>query len=115
MFLKITSSFVAAFALLLVFGALAAEPIRIDGTTDDTAARSFERMMDVASPEQAQELRAAMLLVALDGVESASEMLASPELRNPSIALIKDRVDGMTADELIELSKTSTTRLAPTP
>jgi len=98
----------------LALTAAAGQPIRIDGNTDQTAKESFARMVDASGPEKARELQVAMLLIALDGVEGTKEMLASPELRNPSIALIKDRVNGMTADQLIEISKKSTTKVDPT-
>ncbi|MGY4516546.1 hypothetical protein [Lysobacter sp. HA18] len=98
---------------LAVFSAFAADPIRIDGSTDVRAKASFNHMVDAASPERARELQVAVLLTVMDGVGSAREMLSRPELRSPSIALIKDRVNGMTADELIALSKTSTMKAAP--
>lgn len=63
MFLNLRKSIFAALALIFVSGALAAEPIRIDGTTDETAKISFERMVDAASPEKAQELRGAIPLL----------------------------------------------------
>ena len=92
---------------------IAAEPLRIDGTTEETANERFRSMVEQATPEKRMALQGAMLLIVMDGVGSAAEMLARPELRSPSIALVRERVDGMTAEELIALSKTSTTKLAP--
>ena len=92
MFINLRKSIVTALGLLFLSGALASEPIRIDGTTDETAKVTYERMIDAASPEQARELRGAMIVIVLDGIESASEMLARPELRNPSIGFIRSRV-----------------------
>ena len=115
MFIKLRKSIVTVLGLMFLSGALASEPIRIDGTTEETAKVTYERMLDAASPEQARELRGAMIVIALDGIESASEMLARPELQNPSIGFIRSRVHGMTADEFIALSKSSTTKLAPGP
>lgn len=109
------SRFFATVLVLAVvsFSAIAADPVRIDGTTNETAEASFRRMVEQAPPDKSRELQMAMLLIVMDGVGSAREMLSRPELRSPTIALVKERVNGMTADELIALSKTSTTRPAP--
>ncbi len=115
MFITLRKSIVTALGLMFLSGVLASETIRIDGTTEETAKVTYERMLDAASPEQARELRGAMIVIALDRIESAGEMLARPKLRNPSIGFIRSRVHGMTADEFIELSKSSTTKLAPGP
>jgi hypothetical protein len=92
---------------------VAAEPLRIDGTTDQTARESFARMVQSAGSEKARELQVAVLLIVMDRVGGASEMLSRPELQSPSISLVKDRVNGMSAEELIALSRISTTKAAP--
>ncbi|MBF6023436.1 hypothetical protein [Lysobacter niastensis] len=106
-------SLAACFVLVASLSASAADPVRIDGTTDQSANESFNRMVEQIAPEKRMDLQVAMLLIVMDGVGSAKEAMTRPELRNPSIVLIKDRVNGMTADELIALSKTSTTKQAP--
>jgi len=87
---------------------------RIEASTDQAALDSFGRMLQQVGPQRARELQVAVLLIAMDGVPSAQEALTRPVLRNPSIASIKERVSGMTADEIISLSRTSTTKAAPT-
>lgn len=110
--------FVAASLLAVMSsGAVAKEPVRIDGSTDAAAEASFKRMLKQAPTRKKQELHMAMLAVVMDDVGSAYELVQRPELKNPSIALVKERVDGMTADELIALAKTSSVQLeaVPTP
>lgn len=109
----VSKAMMAVVMCLLFFfmhAAIAAEPLRIDGSTDQSANESFKRMIEEASPEKSRELQMAGLLIIMDGVGSAKEAIDRPELRNPSISLVKDRVNGMTADELIALSKKSTTK-----
>ncbi len=84
--------------------ASAAEPTRIDGSSDQAAERSFQKMMGERDRDAQMQLAMAMLQINMAGVSSASEMLANPELRNPSITRIRDRVDGMTAEEMIALA-----------
>ena len=112
MFRKATGSLSAA-VMALSLGAFAAEPVRIDGTTKETAETTFREMVNQAPADKCYELQVAALLIVFDGVGSAQEALSRPELRNPTIALVKDRVHGMTADELVALSKTSTSKAAP--
>lgn len=98
----------AVLGLLLVMSAattdaIAKEPIRLDGSSDSAAVRSFKQMMD-ARPDARMHLAMAMLQLNMVGVSSAAEMMADPELRNPSIARVRDEVDGLTADEIIALA-----------
>lgn len=93
-----------AAVLLLATGASAAEAIRIDGSSDAKATATFNRMVAAGDPARRQALLMAMIKINMDGVDSASEMLADPKLRNPSIANIRQRLDGMTADEILALA-----------
>lgn len=98
--------------LLLVMSAAAAqaiagEPMRLDGSSDSTAERSFKQMMDAQEPDAQMQLATAMLQLNMAGVSSAEEMMADPELRNPSIARIREQVDGLTAEEIIALASGS--------
>ena len=59
-----------------------------------------------------QQLVGAMLQLNFNGVNSAIEIASSPALQHPSILRIKDKVAGMTADEIIDLAKhTSTVKI----
>lgn len=96
--------------LALVLGAASlavqtAEPVRLDGSSDQAAERSFKAMLDASPRATQRELAMAMLKLNMAGVSSASEMLADPELRNPSIKRIRRQVDGRTAKEIIALAK----------
>ena len=107
MLIKATQSLLASLVLLAASAAQAAVPVCIDGTTDESARQSFAQMIAAASPEQGMVLQMAVFAIALDGIGSAHEVVARPELQNPSIDLIKDRVQGMSADEFIALAQKS--------
>jgi hypothetical protein len=95
----------AAAALLFVADVRANDPIRIDASSDAAAAASFARMVESLPASRRKELQIAILVLNMDGVSSAYEAIRNPALQRPSIERIKDRVAGMTADEIIELSK----------
>lgn len=105
--------FILAFTLALGLAACAAtgsdadEAVRLDGSTIATAERSFIRMMDQRSPDERLELMAAIIKLNMAGVESAIDIVGNPELQEVSVARIRGRVDGMTANEIIELSETA--------
>jgi len=90
--------------------AVAADQVRIDGSSDRAAQRSFEKMMLERDRDGQMQLAMAMLQINMAGVSSASEMLANPELRNPSVMRIRAQVDGMTAGEIIALAAAGDTR-----
>lgn len=115
MLIKAAQSLLASLVLLAASAAQAAEPIRIDGTTDESARQSFAQMIAAASPEQVMVLQIAVFAIAMDGVGSAHELVARPELHSPSIGLIKDRVHGMSADEFIALAQKSSVKLSIEP
>ena len=92
-------------ALLFAGGAHAREPIRIDASTEASAKASFEAMTTSLSPRKQQALQIAVLVLNMDGVSSAFDVVQDPELQRPSIERIRDKVSGMTADEIIRLSK----------
>lgn len=86
----------------LVFGvAVASDPVRLDGSSDQAALDSFDLMRAELSQKKQADLVFAVLKINMDGVGSASEMLANPALRETTVARIRDRVDGMTAEEII--------------
>jgi len=99
-------------ALVAAFTAAAGEPTRIDAASAESAERSYEQMFWELPEAKRLELQMAILQLNMDGVGSASEMLADPELRNPRIKRIRDRVAGMTADQIIaEGKKVTSVRL----
>lgn len=80
------------------------DALRLDATSDATAQRSFQRMVDSADATGKQDLAFAMLKLNMEGVQSAYEVVQQPDLQTLSIARVKDRVAGMTADEIIALA-----------
>ena len=106
---KNTLNILIAGALLFMESVQAKEPIRIDATSDAAADMSYARMVESLPARKRQQLVIAMLILNMDGVSSAHEVVSDPELQHPSIERIKERVSGMTADEVIRLSKGVTT------
>jgi hypothetical protein len=100
-----TLNVLMAVALLFAASVHAKEPIRIDATSDATATATFERMTSSLSPRKQQTLQIAVLLLNMEGVSSAYEVVDDPASQRPSIARIRDKVSGMSADEIIALSK----------
>jgi hypothetical protein len=92
-------------ALLSVANVQAKEPIRIDASSDAAANVSFGQMVDSLPARKRQQLQIAVLILNMEDVSSAYEVVNNPELQHPSIERIKGRVAGMTADEVIRLSK----------
>ena len=104
---------VALLALVLAFTVAAvAGPIRLDGSSETAANRSFQRMMQTLKPAEQQALVVAIVQINLIGVESAEEVAANPSLRQPSVARVRDRIAGMTAQEIIAYSKKNATTTA---
>jgi hypothetical protein len=84
---------------------------RIDASTTATAESSYKVMLDRLSEQKQMQLALAVLTINMIGVNSAHEVVNNPELQSPSIGRIKDRVDGMSADEIITYAaKNSTVR-----
>ncbi|MEP6881547.1 MAG: hypothetical protein ABI866_06115 [Dokdonella sp.] len=61
-------------------------------------------MLNQSSAKKQQDLAIAMLKLSMVGVKSAHEVVENPALQKPAIARVKDRVAGMTADEIIDLA-----------
>jgi len=96
-----------AFAFILP--TQAAQPVRIDATTEKKEEATWDRMLKTQPAAKRRALTVAMLKVNLTGVTSASEITANPELHSMGIARVRDKVAGMTADEIIALGEQSTT------
>ena len=108
------------FLAVLVFAALSSgcatnakgrEVPRIDATSTTSAEQSYSRMMDDLSAAKKQRLALAVLLINLDGFKSVYEDLNNTEPR--SISRIKDKVAGLSAEEIISLGSRSSARAEP--
>jgi hypothetical protein len=94
----------------LSFSVSAGQGIHIDGSSDASADRSFQRMMNSLDTNQKQQLAIAMIQLNMVGVESAREAINDPGLQHPSAGRIKDKIAGLTASEIIDLAhRTATT------
>lgn len=99
-----------AMSCLLASGlSLARDSLRIDASSDASAQRTWKKMVASASPEERQQLIIALLKLNLAGVSSAYEVAGNPELQTLSAARIKDKISGLTADEIIELAERTST------
>ncbi|MBB1062007.1 DUF6694 family lipoprotein [Marilutibacter spongiae] len=75
---------------------------RLDATSDASAQSSFKQMIEALPGEQRIQLQLAMVAINLKDVKSAYEVVNDPSLQSPSIVRIKEEVDGMTAQEIID-------------
>lgn len=92
--------------------AMAGDVATIDARSEASAQQSYERMFNGLPEDKRMELQMAIIQLNMDGVGSASEMLADPELRNPGIKRIRARVAGMNVDQIIaEAAKVTSVRL----
>jgi hypothetical protein len=88
------------------------DAVRIDSSSQEAAEASYKTMMKGRSEWENQKLALAVLMLNMAGVKSAYEVVGNPELQSPSIGRIKDKVAGMTADEIITLAaRTSDVRI----
>ena len=93
-----------ALAAALVMGCAShhpAEAVRIDASSPQAAEASYQAMMDALSPEEQQKLAIAVVMLNMEGVKSVYEVVGNPDLQKPSMAHIRDKVAGMTAEEII--------------
>lgn len=77
---------------------------RIDSTSSQSAEASYRAMMSGRSPADQQKLAIAVLVLNMQGVKSATEVVNNPELQAPSIERIRAQVAGMSAEEIIALA-----------
>ena len=82
---------------------------RIDASTSATAEASYQKMFSSLPQAKQMHLAVAVLTINMIGVGSAYEVVRSPELQAPSIVRIKDRVAGMSADEIIAYAAKNST------
>lgn len=85
---------------------------RIDSSTAASAEASYKAMINRLPQPKQMQLALAVTMINMIGVNSAHEVVANPELQSPSIGRIKDRVAGMSADEIIAYAdRNSTVRI----
>lgn len=101
------SKLVLATSLLMCFSAHAV--VRIDASSDAAAQESFQQMLNELATTEKSKLITAMIQLNLVGVQSAYEVVGNPELQSPSPARVKDKIAGMTADEIIDLANRTST------
>ncbi|UNP29269.1 hypothetical protein [Lysobacter gummosus] len=88
--------------------------IRIDATSSQSAESSYHSMMNGRSEDEQRKLALAVLVLNMEGVKSAHEVVKNSELDAPSISRIKDKVAGLTADEIVALaSRSQSVRVEP--
>jgi hypothetical protein len=75
--------------------------VRIDATSAETAEASYQAMLVGRSEAQMQRLALAVLLLNLEGVKSAYDLVGDD---HGSVGAIRNKVAGMSADEIIALS-----------
>ncbi len=78
--------------------------VRIDSSSSQSAEASYKAMMAGRSQADQQKLAIAVLVLNMQGVKSASEVVNNPELQAPSIVRIRGKVAGLTAEQIIELA-----------
>lgn len=80
------------------------DAVRIDATSRESAEASYRAMMRGRTEPDQQKLAIAVLVLNMEGVKSAREVVGNRDLQSPSIGRIKDKVAGMTAEQIIELA-----------
>ncbi len=78
-----------------------ADVVRIDATSAETAEASYQAMMVGRSETEQQRLALAVLMLNLQGVKSAYDVVGTDE---GSVVPIRDKVAGLSADEIIALA-----------
>jgi hypothetical protein len=107
---RLSSIVFVAFTVLGVASLpFAHEVARIDASSNAAAQKSFERMNMQLSKKRQQDLAVAVVEINTIGVNSANEVIDNPELQNMGIQRIKERVSGMTADEIIKYANANAT------
>ena len=104
---SIRSIALAIIIFALSSAANAGEPTRIDASSDASAQASWDRMLAEASDETKNKLRVALL--ELNTVAATENHLYGiafhAALQDPQVFRIKDKVAGLSAEQVIELAK----------
>lgn len=77
---------------------------RIDSSSSQAAEASYKIMMEGRSQADQKKLALAVLVLNMQGVKSAFDVVNNPELESPSIVRIREKVAGMTAGQIIALA-----------
>ncbi|HVT31401.1 MAG TPA: hypothetical protein VHE32_02055 [Rhodanobacteraceae bacterium] len=88
-----------ALALLVPGLCYAGHGIHLDASSDAAAARSFQRMVNSLDGKRKDDLLAAV--AQLDKAEGGASGAASSK---PPVVRIKDKIAGLTAEEIIDLA-----------
>ena len=75
--------------------------IRLDARSAAAAEASYRQMHRRLPQQKQMQLQFAVLAINMIGIESAHELVAHPDRDNMGVARIKDRIAGMTADEIL--------------
>ena len=97
--------FATSLATACATGSGTMEPLRIDATSVESTRASYKAMMDKRSEAQQMQLALAVLVLNMEGVKSAYEVVGNPELQAPSVERIRSKVADLTAEQIIALSK----------
>lgn len=83
--------------------------LTLDASSAAAAEASYKQMQ--RSLPQAKQVELAMAVMAINfiGVNSAYEVVNNPELQQPGVARIKDRIAGMSAEQIIAYAASNST------
>lgn len=101
--------------LLATSDALAArKAVTLDGSSDRAAQRSYQKMFRGRSDAEKLALALAVAKINLEGINSAYELVASPARDDLGITRIRERVNGLSAEQIIALGEqVSSVRIEP--
>ena len=83
--------------------------IRLDASSDEAAVASYKKMQSRLPQEKQMQLAFSVLAINMIGIESAYELVAHPDRDTMGVARIKDRIAGMTADEILAYAAANAT------
>lgn len=109
MILRKISRFVPVALACISLTVAAGQGIHIDASSEASADRSFQRMLNSLDTNQKTQLAAAVVQLNLVGVETASDAPA-----HPSAGRIRDKIGGLTASEIIDLAHRTATNATVT-
>ena len=93
--------------ILLLAGCASSPGPQLDGSSEAAFVESLDAMNRALSPAKRRQLTEALVLIHFKDVESAFEVLAKPELQRFKPSDLRDELDGMTFDDIIDYSKES--------
>lgn len=81
----------------------------LDASSAASAETSYKNMHRSLPQTKQVELALAVMAINFIGVNSAHEVANNPQLQQPGVARIKDRIAGMTADQIITYAAANAT------